>query len=146
MAGILLSGPAGGGKSQAARDLLRNATEPTVAADFQSVVAALLLQERGPNGKYPLRPNWVLGLAEHVRRAIIDGATQRQIGLIITNSDGNPARRAALLDMLGPGATERIINPGEAVVRARLSDEVSGELGPDCEQAIARWFGRVNRG
>ena len=41
MPGILLSGPAGGGKSQAARDLLRAASEPTVAADFQAIVAAL---------------------------------------------------------------------------------------------------------
>ena len=143
MAGILLSGPAGGGKSQAARDLLRNANEPTVAADFQSVVAAILLQERGPDGKYPLRPNWVLGLAEQVRRAIIDGATQRQLRLVITNSDGSVQRRAALLELLGPGSVERIINPGEAVVRARLSDEITGELSPDCSQAVNRWFGRV---
>ena len=142
MAGILLSGPAGGGKSQAARDLLRDANEPTVASDFQSVVAAILLQERGPDGKYPLRPSWVLGLAEQVRRAIIDGATQRQIRLVITNSDGNPVRRAALLELLGPGSVERIINPGEAIVKARLSDE-AGVLSDDCEQAVNRWFGRV---
>ena len=42
MAGILLSGPAGGGKSQLSRDLIREATEPTVQADFQSIVVALL--------------------------------------------------------------------------------------------------------
>ena len=53
MPSILISGPAGSAKSQLARDLLREATEPTVAADFQSIVAALLLQERGPDGKYP---------------------------------------------------------------------------------------------
>ena len=142
MPGILLSGPAGGGKSQAARDLLRDATLPTVAADFQSVVAALLLQERGPDGKFPVRPGWVLGLAEAVRRAIIDGATQRQLRLVITNSDGSPARRAALLELLGPGSSERIINPGEAIVRARLSDE-AGVLSDECSQAVNRWFGRV---
>ena len=43
MPGILISGPAGGAKSQLARGLLREATEPTVQADFQSIVVALLL-------------------------------------------------------------------------------------------------------
>ena len=68
MANVLISGPAGSGKSAAARRLLREASEPTVAADFQSIVAAVLLQERGPDGKYPLRPDYVLPLAEYVRQ------------------------------------------------------------------------------
>ena len=93
MPGILLSGPAGGGKSQAARDLLRAASEPTVAADFQAIVAALLLQERGPDGKYPIRPAWVLPLVEYVRQAVITAANERGIDLIVTNSDGAPPRR-----------------------------------------------------
>ena len=42
MPGILLSGPAGGGKSQLSRDLIREATEPAIQADFQSIVVALL--------------------------------------------------------------------------------------------------------
>ena len=113
MPGILLSGPAGGGKSQLVRDLLRKAAVPTVAADFQSLVVALLLLEREPaTGLYPVRPEWVLPLAEYARQAIITGATAREISVITTNSDGNPERRRSLLARLGPGATERIVDPG----------------------------------
>ena len=146
MAGILLSGPAGGGKSQLARELLRAATEPTVAADFQAIVAALLLQERGPDGKYPLRPDYVLPLAEYVRQSIISGANTRDLNIVATNSDGDPARRAYLLTLLGSDSSERLVDPGRDVVIARLADTVSGELSDDCGQAIDRWYGRVNRG
>ena len=146
MAGILLSGPAGGGKSQLSRDLIREATEPTVQADFQSIIVALLGLVRGPNGKYPVRPDFILPLAEYVRQAVITGAQAREIFTIITSSDGSPERRKTLLDRLGVGGTERIIDPGASVVRARLTDEITGELEPECEQAIGRWYGRLNRG
>ena len=145
MPNILLSGPAGGGKSQLARDLLRDATEPTIAPDFQAIVAALLLQERGPDGKYPIRPTWVLPITEYVRLAILRGAAEREISVVATNSDGDPARRAALLDRLGKDSTERIVDPGEEIVRARLADPITGELSADCEKAVARWFGRLQR-
>ena len=152
MPGILLSGPAGSGKSQAAREILRESTEPAVAADFQSIVAALLLQERLPNGKYPPRPDWILPLAEYVRLAVIQVATARGLNVVATNSDGGPARRASLLDRLkdqrlpdSPNAVERIIDPGFDVVRARLADE-SGELSDPCSSAISRWYSRLNRG
>ena len=59
-----------------------------------------------------------------------------------TNSDGDPTRRAFLLEQLGDGAEERIIDPGREVVRARLSDAITGELGSACEGAIDRWYGR----
>ena len=143
---VLLSGPAGGGKSQLARDLLRNATEPTVAADFQAIVAALLLLERGPNGKYPIRPEFILPLAEYIRQTIISAANDRGIDLVATNSDGSPVRRASLLARLGPGSIERIVDPGFDVVSARLADEISGELSDDCAGAIHRWYGRYDRG
>ena len=109
MAGLLVSGPAGAGKTQLARTLLDNAATPTVAADFQSLYAALLLLERQPNGRYPERLEsqaYALALAEYLRRVIMSVAPERDIAVITTNSDGSPVRRKTLLDALGTGAVE----------------------------------------
>ena len=91
-------------------------------------------------GRYPLRNERLLPLTEYVRRAIITGATDRDIAVIATNSDGDPARRSFLLGQLGEGATERIVDPGENIVAARLSDPETGILSPECKSAIGRWY------
>ena len=116
-----------------------------MVADFQSIVAALLQQERGPDGTYPLRPEWVLPLAEYTRRAIITGARNREMDVIATNSDGDSVRRAFLLRELGEGAEEIVIDPGEAVVKARLSSRKTGKLSRACGGAIDRWYRRLGR-
>ena len=143
MPNVLISGPAGGGKSQVARQLRDEIPGPVVVADFQSLVVAILQQERDAGGRYPVRPDWVLPLAEHLRREVIDAARAREIDVIATNSDGDPGRRRRLLDRLGPGATERIIDPGRATVTARLSQEGTGILIPACDSAISRWYDRL---
>ena len=124
--------------------MLEAATEPMVAADFQSLYAALTLLERQADGRYLHRresqASWLLPLTEYVRMAIIGAAQNRGVGVASTNSDGSPERRALLLSRLGPGAAETIIDPGIEVVTDRLS--VDGVLDPDCRQAIDRWYGR----
>ena len=140
----LLSGPAGAGKTQRAQELLDNAATETVAADFQALLAALLLLDRQPNGRYPERlesQGYALPLAEYLRRVIMTVAAERGIDVITTNSDGSPVRRKALLDALGPGAVETVIDPGIAVVRSRLA--VDGVVSGQCETAIQRWYGRL---
>lgn len=145
MPGTLISGPAGAGKTQEARRLLTAATAPLVVADFQAVYAALLLLERDANGRYPLRnpahASYLLPLAEYTRQAIITGAEEMDVDVITTNSDGAATRRAVLLERLGPGATERVIDPGIGVVRERLA--VEGVLSDQCEEAINRWYTRL---
>ena len=142
MAGILLSGPAGANKSALARRLLAESPELSAIADFQLVYRALTDVERGRDGRYPLRDDRLLPLTEYVRRAILTGALARGIDVIATNSDGDPERRSFLLGQLGDGATERIVDPGEQIVAARLSDPETGELSPECGSAINRWYGR----
>ena len=142
MPSILLSGPAGAAKSALARRLLAESSELAAIADFQSVYVTLTGDARGPDGRYPLRNDTLLPLTEYVRRAIITGAVVRDISIIGTNSDGDPGRRETMLARLGAGATERIVDPGRAVVSARLADPETGVLSDECEAAINRWYGR----
>ena len=90
MAGILLSGPAGAGKSAVARRLWLEYPGTAALADFQSVYAALTGDARGPDGRYPLRNPALLPLVEYTRRAIITGAVNREIFVIATNSRRQP--------------------------------------------------------
>ena len=140
MPNLLLSGPAGAAKSALARQLLRDNPDLRAVADFQAIHAALTLVERGPDGRYPFREDDLLPLTEYVRRAAITGAVQREIGLIVTNSDGEIDRRQFLLGQLGEGATERVVDPGEDIVRARLADPMDGALSDECAGAINRWY------
>ena len=140
---ILLSGPAGAAKSQTARRLRLEADEPTILADFQAIYAAISGDVRGPDGRYPLRDERLLPITEYARRAVIGAARERGLGIIATNSDGDPDRRVFLLRELGAGALERILDPGRAIVAARLSDPETGELSPECDAAIGRWYGRL---
>ena len=87
---LLLTGPAGGGKSQAARELLRTG-KVDVAADFQSILAALLLLERDPEtGRYPPRDRAaerLIPLAQAIKalRSLAE-ARSRELTVVATNS------------------------------------------------------------
>ena len=142
MASVLISGPAGASKSALAKKLLAENPALAIAADFQSIYAALALVERDPSGRYPLRDARLLPIVEYVRRAIITGAVAREIDVIATNSDGDPARRKFLLGSLGPQAIEKVVDPGIEVVSSRLSDPLTGDLSDECAGAIGRWYSR----
>ena len=117
---------------------------PAAVIDFQSIYAAMLLLNRDEEGRYPerlARDSYLLPLAEYVRRAAITGAANRELFPIVTNSDGGRVRRGFLLDLLGNGAVEQVIDPGLEVVTQRLS--VNGRLSKQCAGAIDRWYGRL---
>ena len=146
MASVLLSGPAGGGKTQEGRRLLAAASAQTVLVDFQDLYASVLGIERNERGRYPARrpqDAYALPMAEYLRQAAITGAVAQELDVVLTNSDGATDRRNFLLSRLGPTASERIIDPGIEVVTERLS--VDGILDPQCHEAINRWYGRLSR-
>ena len=144
MAGLLISGPAGGGKSEAARQELAASGEPAVILDVQQIYAILLGLERDPStGRYPERREadaHALRLAEYIRRAAISAALVRGIRAITTNSDGDGERRRFLLGELGQGSTETVLDPGYDAITRRLS--VDGQLSSQCASARSRWFDR----
>ena len=144
MPGVLLSGPAGAGKSQRARQVRAETPGPAVVIEFQELYAMLLGLQRMDNGRYPPRLEsdaFAMPMAEYLRRTAITAATARDITPIVSNSDGDQGRRAALLGFMGPGSTEIVVDPGIEVVTERLS--VEGTLDPDCFAAINRWYGRI---
>ena len=116
---------------------------PAVIADFSAIYAALALSRRGPDGKFPDRPtpDPLVPLAESIRQRVILMAVEREYGVVATNSDGRSDRRAYLLGLLGPGAVERVIDPGRATVTRRLSGPTG--LSEACTSAIGRWYGNV---
>ena len=148
MAGLLVSGPAGAGKSAVAREVV-DATPNAVMVDFQYTYAGLLGIEREPDGRYPEREprnDFALPLTEYVRRATVTGAIARDLFVVLTNSDGSSTRRSFLLGLLGNGATERVIDPGISTIRVRLSVRTEGVVSEQCEAAISRWYGRLSDG
>ena len=102
----------------------------------------MLLLERMADGRYPQREpqhQFAYPLVEYLRRAALTAAADREIQVVMTNSDSSPERRATLLGLLKPGAREVVIDPGRAVVVERLSD-ADGHLSEQCADAVSRWF------
>ena len=141
MPGLLISGPAGAGKSEVARAEVE-ARPDAIMIDFQSLYASILGLQRLPNGRYPERLEsdaHAMPLTEYIRRVLITAALARDIEPIVTNSDGKPERRQFLLGLLGPGSAERVVDPGIDVVTARLTS-VDGLLSEQCRSALSRWY------
>ena len=144
MPSILISGPAGAGKSALARRERARLRKlgPVVVADFQAIHAAITLAERGEDGLFPIRDEDLLAITESTRQRLILQARDRGITVIATNSDGNPRRRRYLLELLGPDAVEKVIDPGRDVVSKRLA-RLDGTLSEECEKALSRWYDYV---
>ena len=142
MPGLLISGPAGGGKSTRAKAALDASTEETFLLEQQELYAALLGIRRAPNGRYPPRNpahDYVIPLVEYIRQAAMTAADARNLNVIWTNSDGDPLRRRNILGRLGPGAVEEVIDPGLEEITRRLED-ANGELSDQCRDARDRWY------
>ena len=147
MANRLISGPAGADKSARARELREAETGPAVIADFQSLYVAISGDVRLPDGTYPLRDERLLPTVEYMRKTLVRAAAARDISVVATNSDGDEIRRRELAELMGEELEdiEEIIDPGEEVVKARLSSRRTGRLSAACKAATDRWYRRRER-
>ena len=146
-ASVIIAGPAGAGKTARARELLAELRaqgyEP-LAADFQSILAALLLIERLPDGRYPERlPDqaYALAMVEYLRTTMIRRALDDDRPVVATVSEpATGPRHAALLALFAGQARQEVIDPGIDTVIERLAG-ANGELSRQCEEALSRWYG-----
>ena len=112
--------------------------------DVTAIWAALSGARRGPDGKYPIRSedDPALGAALYLqtvgaRFALENGA---RVG-VTTSRRAQEARWTELARAAGVEINIREVDPGEAVVRARLSDPETGILSSEpCNRAIGRWY------
>ena len=136
----LVEGPAGAGKSQAVARMLQ-AGEAEVVADLTQLWAAMRGFERDAAGRFPVRDDEdpALRLAAYLRAAVVRQALREDLRVVVTSGSPDMATRwAAVAEEAGAAFTVRTEDPGEAVVRERLA--VDGELSPQCEKAIGRWY------
>ena len=107
MEAVLISGPAGAGKSQLAEQML--AENPgAVLADFQSIYVALTGVTRGIDGTFQLRIRSLLPIVQRVKQQVISDAIEDQVALLIaTNSDRDEFVRKRILSHMYGGRIPR---------------------------------------
>ena len=141
----ILRGPAGAGKDS----WIRSNYPAALLADATILWAAVSQAVRDPEtGKYPERPatDPALALALYLKAtAIRFAATRPEIELWTTTSNSSAESIQRIQEKISAGGGELgqvvTLDPGREVVEARLSDAVSGELSPECEEAVQRWYG-----
>ena len=140
----LLRGPAGAGKSAVAAGMLDHG-EADVWADFTRLHVALSGVERGPDGRYPVREDGdpLVALAAYLKVVAVRQGLARGFRVVTTTSsadEGEVERAREMATEAGAALDVRTVDPGESVVRARLSDPATGELSPQCSAALSRWY------
>lgn len=137
----VVAGPPGGGKSRWIRE--RMAEDPSLmVVDYTAMYAALTGQRRDSEGRYPIRSTGDPKLATVAgvwTRAVEHLAFTGQRGFVTT------AKRDRIPSILELADTKRVrvVDPGEAIARQRLADLYGGILPPECENALAGWYGAV---
>ena len=139
---LLVEGPAGSGKSQLVASMLA-AGELDIVADLTGLWAALRGMARGADGRYPVRtdadPAVSSGLATYLRAAAVRQGLRADLRVAVSAGTPDMAPRwAQVAEESGAAFTVRTVDPGEQVVRDRLA--VDGELHPQCERAVNRWY------
>ena len=134
----ILRGPAGAGKSQWFE---ANSEPGDLWLDITAIWAAVRGLERGPDGRYPVRLDDDRGLrvAAYLKSVGIAFAEREGLDGWTSTSSSSPV---AVERLRAAGATGRTItlDPGLSVVQRRLADPDTGELDPECDRALLRWY------
>ena len=136
----LVEGPAGAGKSQVTAELVEAGTV-AVVADVTALWVALSGVKRGPDGRYPVREDDdpALGTARYLQAVAVRHALEQDADVAVTTS--RPGQAARWRHVSTRHTLEvTTVDPGEEVVRQRLALPETGELSPECQRAIDRWF------
>lgn len=139
---VLIEGPAGGGKSDLARELLESG-EVDLLADVTELWAATGGYTRGPDGKYPVRtePDPALSMGRFLQYVAVGFALREGYKILATTSQRDQTEKwQAVANRYNAPLSVRTVDPGREVVEARLRDPVTGELDPECESALSRWY------
>lgn len=128
-------GPAGGGKSQY---IAANIRPGWVIVDFTALFVGLTGVQRGADGKYPERVTGdpILPMTSALKAVALSMAVEREMDGFVTTSNRDDV--PTLERITGTAAV--VVDPGEAVIRARLADAVTGQLSQECNAAFSRWF------
>ena len=138
----LVQGPAGGGKSQLASDMLA-AGEADVVADVTQLWAATGGYERDQDGRYPVRDenDPALHTARVLQATAVSFGLRQGYNVITTTSQRDQVERWSSEAVRHDAEFDvRTVDPGEDVVTDYLADPDTGELSPECDRAIGRWY------
>ncbi|MCY3812451.1 MAG: AAA family ATPase [Gammaproteobacteria bacterium] len=138
---LLLEGPAGSGKSQAAEALIASG-QFHLLADLTALWAAIRAMRRDAEGRYPVRQDDDpgLSLAAYIRAAVVRQALREDLNVVVTSATpGTATKWAGIAEELGAEFQVRTINPGYAEAARQLAQ--GGPLSAECAKALARWFG-----
>lgn len=141
MAHRVLRGPAFGGKSRRAAEIL--AENPSaVLVDFSQIHSAITGSRRGPDGRLPVRTDDDSHIVAASKafflliHALDDPAVGVEEVIVTSASRERSTKLAAAL-----GAVTETLDPGKDTVLQRMQDYYGGNPPPECQRAVARWYG-----
>ena len=107
-------------------------------------MAALLLIERLPDGRYPERLDdqaYALAMVEYLRTTMIRRALDDDRPVVATISEpADGPRHTALGALFGGQAKQEVLDPGLDIIVERLAGP-DGQLSQQCTDAVERWYG-----
>ena len=140
----LIEGPVFSGKSQVAKDAIRD-DEADILVEYSSLWAATRAVERDPDtGKYPVRadddPFNEMGYGVALKSAAVSMALRRDLRVIVSSGvRGEVEKWRDVAAVQSAKFSVQTIDPGADKILQRIEDN-GGEI--QCYAAGQRWYGK----